>query len=153
MHRRFKQLKAALFGVSLFFLLIYISTIPSSATKPIVDPGYPVPFKVDCTAYINPNGNKTASGKPTIEGITLAGKKEWLGMTAALYLMDEDGNIGEFIGYREFQDTGYGQKSKLNPGQGTIQSGECVDLYFDSYEEALKWGRRRIWIQVIDADG
>ena len=110
------------------------------------------PFMVECSAYCY-NGRCTASGKPTIEGVTIAGKKEWLGRTAVLYEVNDDGGIGEFIGYREFTDTGYGQASTLYPGYGTIQTGECVDLYFDDRQTALEWGRRKIYIQVIDGCG
>ena len=110
------------------------------------------PFIVECSAYCY-NGRCTASGKPTIEGVTIAGKKEWLGRTALLYEVNDDGGIGEFIGYREFTDTGYGKNSTLYPGYGTIQTGECVDLYFDDEQTALEWGRRKIYIQVINGCG
>lgn len=98
-------------------------------------------FYVESTAYNNPNGNLTASGKPTIEGITVAGAKEWLGCTCVLY--DEDMN---FLGYYEFTDTGYGR-------DGDIQRGETIDVYFESYTDAIEWGRRNVYIQVIDAKG
>ena len=110
------------------------------------------PFIVECSAYCY-NGRCTASGKPTIEGVTIAGKREWLGRTALLYEVNDDGGIGEFIGYREFTDTGYGTDSTLYPGYGTIQTGECVDLYFDDEQTALEWGRRKIYIQVINGCG
>lgn len=110
------------------------------------------PFIVECSAYCY-NGRCTATGKPTIEGVTIAGKKEWLGRTAVLYEVNDDGGIGEFIGYREFTDTGYGKDSTLYPGYGTIQTGECVDLYFDDEQRALEWGRRKIYIQVINGCG
>jgi len=110
------------------------------------------PFIVECSAYCY-NGRCTATGKPTIEGVTIAGKKEWLGRTALLYEVNDDGGIGEFIGYREFTDTGYGKDSTLYPGYGTIQTGECVDLYFDDEQTALEWGRRKIYIQVINGCG
>ena len=110
------------------------------------------PFIVECSAYCY-TGNLTASGKPTVEGVTIAGKKEWLGRTAILYEVNDDGGIGEFIGYREFTDTGYGQPSTLYPGYGTIQTGECVDLYFDDRQTALEWGRKKIYIQVIEGCG
>lgn len=110
------------------------------------------PFIVECSAYCY-NGHCTASGKPTIEGVTIAGKKEWLGRTALLYEVNDDGGVGEFIGYREFTDTGYGTDSTLYPGYGTIQTGECVDLYFNDRQTALEWGRRKIYIQVINGCG
>jgi len=111
------------------------------------------PFVVNSTAYNNPNGNPTFSGKPTVEGITIAGRAEWLGCVAALYEINDDGTIGRFIGYREFTDTGYGVDSTQYPGLGTIQTGETVDLYFSDYEVCKKWGEKKIWIQVIRGKG
>lgn len=98
-------------------------------------------YQVEATAYNNPNGNLTASGKPTIEGITVAGPREWLGCTCVLY--DEDMN---FLGFYEFTDTGYGR-------DGDIKRGETIDIYFESYADAINWGRRTVYIQVIDAKG
>ena len=71
------------------------------------EPTYYEPFVVEATGYSNPQGNPTYSGEETIEGITIAGKKEWIGSLIALYSMTDDGKIGEFIGYREVTDTGY----------------------------------------------
>lgn len=130
------------------YLQEWVKTIPI----PEPEPNPYEPFIVECSAYCY-NGRCTASGKPTIEGVTIAGKREWLGRTAVLYEINDDGGIGEFIGYREFTDTGYGKDSTLYPGYGTIQTGECVDLYFDGRQTALEWGRRKIYIQVINGCG
>ena len=111
------------------------------------------PFVVNSTAYCNPHGNLTASGKPTVEGITLAAKEEWIGCVAVLYEIKEDGGIGDYIDTREITDTGFGVASKQYKGMGTIESGETVDLYFTSYDEAIKWGNRRIYIQIVPGKG
>lgn len=55
------------------------------------EPTYYEPFVVEATGYSNPHGNPTYSGEETIEGITIAGKKEWIGSLVALYSMDENG--------------------------------------------------------------
>lgn len=111
------------------------------------------PERKYATAYVNPNGNLTASGKPTVEGITIAGRPEDLGKVAAVYFLDEDGGIGEFVGYYTFQDTGYGKASKKYSGKGTIQTGECVDIYFDDYDTAIQWGEKQVWVQIIPGEG
>ena len=111
------------------------------------------PFIVNSTAYDNPNGNKTASGRPTKEGRTLAAKNEWIGCVAALYEVNADGSLGEFIEYREVEDTGYGKPSIKFPGMGTIESGETVDLFIEDRETALEYGERTIYIQIIDGEG
>lgn len=98
-------------------------------------------YKVECTAYDNLEGNLTASGRPTVEGLTMAGAKEWLGCTCILY--DEDLN---FLGFYEFTDTGYGR-------DGDIERGETIDIYIEDHEEALQWGRRTVYIQIVRSKG
>lgn len=132
-------------------LLAIMLNLPTPITK-TVQPE-PELYLVEASAYCNPNGNKTANGSETIDGLTLAAKKEWLGYTAALYFCNEDGSVGELIGYREITDTGYGRDSTLYPGKGTIQTGECVDIYMESRDDCIKWGRRKIYIQLIWAEG
>jgi len=117
------------------------------------EPTYYEPFVVEATGYSNPHGNPTYSGEETIEGITIAGKKEWIGSLVALYSMDENGNIGEFFGYREVTDTGYGHNSILYPGKGTIETGETVDIYWENVGDAWDWGSRQVYIQVIPGKG
>lgn len=112
-----------------------------------------VPFKAEVTAYNNPNGNKTSTGKDTIEGITIAGKPEWAGSVIALYFIDEDGSIGDFYGYREVTDSGYGHDSTIYPGKGTIETGETVDIFFNDYETAKNFGSKQMYIQVIPGVG
>lgn len=113
-------------------------------------------IKVSTTAYYDVHGyGHGADGKPLVEGLTLAGRKEWLGMTAALYTEDM-----ELIGFYEFRDVGYGQptgagQSKLLKGKtiGTIENGTCIDIYFSSYEQCKAWGRKTVYMQLINARG
>ena len=102
------------------------------------------PFIVECTAYCDEG--ITASGRPTVEGLTMAGPREWMGCAAVLWKVNEDGTIGEYIGIRQFTDTGYGR-------DGDIQRGETVDIYIPNYDECIEWGRRRIYIQIIEGKG
>ena len=62
------------------------------------------PFRAECTAYCD--SGITASGKSTVEGLTLGGAPEWIGCMAVLYEVDTDGTIGDFIGLYEVMDTG-----------------------------------------------
>lgn len=105
------------------------------------------PKVLNATAYCNPNGNLTYSGRPTIEGRTAAATTDWLGCVLAIYEINEDGSIGKFIGYREVEDTGYGK-------DGDIPRGETIDLYWgEDRQSALQWGRRKVWVQVVDGVG
>ena len=137
-----------------FFCALFVFMLIMMFHATNADAAVGKPFVVNATAYCNPNGNLTFSGKPTVEGRTLAGKEEWIGCVAALYEMNDDGSIGKFIGYREFEGTGYGVDSELFPGMGTIESGETVDIYWgEDRDGALEWGIRKIWIQIIDGKG
>lgn len=102
------------------------------------------PFRVECTAYCDEG--ITASGKPTVEGLTIAGAREWLGCMAVLYEVDEDGSIGEYIGTYQFMDTGYGR-------DGDILRGETVDIFMEDEDACWEWGRRNVYVQIIDGKG
>lgn len=102
------------------------------------------PFIVECTAY-NDEGT-TASGHPTVEGLTMAGAPEWIGCAAVLYEVDPDGRIGDLIGIYQFTDTGYGR-------DGDIPRGETVDIYMPDLDDCIQWGRRKVYLQIIDGRG
>lgn len=105
---------------------------------------------VTATAYCNKNNNPTYSGDPTIEGVTVAGKKEWLRRKIVIYTLSENGSIDKRFGEREFTDTGYGVESKKYPGKGTIQTGETIDIFFEKYEDAINWGKRKVCIEFLE---
>lgn len=92
------------------------------------------PVKIRCTCYLD--SGTTSSGAETRRGI-IAGKKEWEGCVAALYEVNEDGSLGDFIGYFEILDTGYGIKTST--GQGTIQTGESIDVWQESEVSMNSW--------------
>lgn len=108
--------------------------------------------KVSCTAYVD---DQTATGKRPVEGVTIAGPRAWIGCTCALYTEDM-----EFVGFYEFSDVGYGKEtdhgdSQLRKGEhlGTIESGEWIDMYFDTEAAMEAWGKRTVYIQVIKSEG
>lgn len=113
-------------------------------------------IKVESTAYYDSNGyGHGADGRPLVEELTIAGKKEWLGYSAVLY--DEDMN---YIGIYEFRDTGYGQESGQgsstllkNKTVGTIENGTCIDIYFTNHQKCKVWGRRKVYMQLVKAVG
>lgn len=120
------------------FLTIGIITILltySKATQVNALQGDPFqePVKIRCTCYLD--SGTTYSGVETRKGI-IAGKKEWQGCVAALYEVNEDGSIGDFIGYFEVLDTGYGIKSDAG---GSIQLGESIDVWQESEFALNSW--------------
>lgn len=100
-------------------------------------------MRVSSTAYCNPKGNKTADCSNTIAGLTLAGKKEWLGKGCYIYNVAEDGSIGSCRGYYEFHDTGWGR-------DGDILRGETVDIYMTTKDECVTYGRQDIYILFVN---
>ena len=144
-----KLKNAAKIIISLVFVLIL--TYPVNVTAD--DNGL---FLVDSTAYYDIHHyGYGATGKSLVEGLTLAGPVKWLGKSAALYDMDMN-----YLGTYEFTDTGYGQPtgrgtSKLLKGKsiGTIENGTCIDIYFNTYADCVSWGRRKVYIKLIKAEG
>lgn len=127
------------FIVSLFILLLFPTSVRAEG------------LIVNSTAYVNPNNNPTCTGTTTIEGITVAGKREWIGRTVDIYTISDNGEK-ELFGTRVFLDTGYGVDSQKYPGLGTIQSGETVDIYFEDLSAAKQWGNRRVYIEFKEEE-
>lgn len=110
------------------------------------------PFQIMTTGYCY--GDITASGTKPRLGIC-AVKKEWIGKTAIVWECDDDGTRGEFLGYWECLDTGFGADSD-NDGIGSIQEGRVVDMYFPTLEGVQEWMELtggKVYIQLIDAEG
>ena len=108
--------------------------------------GYTEPYIIRCTCYCDKGITK--SGKPVRQGV-IAGKEEWLGKVAVLYEVDEDGNIGDYIGTYEFLDTGYG----IN---GSLIRGTSVDVYCTSEDECWEFVEDHgdyVYMQILDGKG
>lgn len=74
-----------------------------------------------------------------VEGITCAAAKEYIGKTFVVY--DENWTL---IGIYECHDTG---------GDYRIKNGAVVDLYMNEEEDCWKFGRQKVYVQVVDAKG
>ena len=101
------------------------------------------PVKVRCTCYCD--SGTTASGKETRPGI-MASKPEYIGCVACVNAVNEDGSIGEFIGFFEILDTGYGRETGVGQSKifsdrtlGTIETGETIDVYQPTMHQAEEW--------------
>lgn len=109
--------------------------IKPNALEVASDP-FKEPTVIRCTCYID-NGT-TASGKQTKDGV-IAGRKEWLGCVAMLYAVNEDGSIGDFIGYYEFLDTGAGIDTDGDGKGDSIINGTSVDVWRPTLDDAKSW--------------
>lgn len=103
---------------------------------------YPTePFLIESTAYYY--GEVTKDGSKVHPGIAAA-KEEWLGLTAILYEVEPDGDIGAVCGIYEIKDTG---------GDYRIQNGTCIDIFIPDEASCIEYGRRKVYIQLVQADG
>lgn len=110
-------------------------------------------LEIRCTCYCE--HGITASGHYTRNGI-IAGKKDYIGKTAALYKIDDNGELGEFIGYFEFLDTGAGIDTDGDGIGDSIKNGKSIDVYRDSLEDAKTWISQYgdyVYIKIIDSAG
>lgn len=111
---------------------------------------------VDATAYYDAYGFGCGSGgRPLVEGLSVAGRVEWLDKDVDIYAVGYEDSVGELIGHYRFTDTGYGQasgigESKILRGRtlGTIEIGQCIDIFFSSRQKCAEWGRRRVFIVI-----
>jgi hypothetical protein len=91
----------------------------------------------------------------TRDGI-VAGRKEDLYKVAAIYRCDTGDQIGEFIGYFEFRDTGAGIDTDGDGKGDSIKKGLSIDVFKPSMEEAKAWISEYgdyVYVQYIDAEG
>jgi len=104
------------------------------------------------TAYYQ--GEITATGKQVREGLAAA-NREHLGDIAILYKVDEDGEIGEFLGIWEVEDVGFGTDPD-GDGIGTMEEGLVIDIYKPDLESCKEWVREtneKVYVQYIPAKG
>ena len=138
-----RKLSKIIFILVLIMLTLRLLTVNAEGIPPEERIGGE-PFRAECTAYCD--SGITASGKPTVEGLTLGGAPEWIGCMAVLYEVDDDGTIGDFIGLYEVMDTGWGR-------DGDALRGETVDIFMEDYDACIQWGRRDVYVQIIDGKG
>ena len=81
---------------------------------------------MDITAYC-PTGNPTASGVYPTEGRTVACDHLPFGTRISI-------NGHEYIVEDRF---GAGHTDKL-------------DIFMESYDKAIEWGRKRLWVEIMD---
>lgn len=53
------------------------------------------------------------------------------------------------IGNYTFHDTGFGHDPD-GDGIGSIQTGERIDLFMESYDQAVDWGVQKVYIEFLD---
>lgn len=101
-------------------------------------------YKVIATAY-SPTGNLTYTETIPRFGV-VAGKKEWLGCTMMIWFDDGDGIIKpqNFYGAFSCEDLG---------GSQAIKNGKVIDIFLNTYDEAIQFGAKNVIIQIIKTEG
>ena len=94
-------------------------------------------YKMQATAYCI-NGT-TATGTQTRIGVA-ASKPEWFGRRVAVYKQDSNGYPAELIGEYTVEDT----------GSTPIRTGKVIDIWFPSYDAAIKFGRKNVIVYLLD---
>lgn len=118
------------------------------------------PVKIRCTCYLDEG--ITASGCYT-RPMIMASQKRYLGYVACVNAVNEDGTIGEFLGYYEILDTGYGRETgwgesyiKKGKSVGTIEAGETVDIWMPTIHQAEEWINLHgdyVYIKLVKSEG
>lgn len=102
--------------------------------------------QVEMTYYLK-TGNPCANGEYPQEGM-VAYSKEYIGCSVEIYTLDD-----VLIGTYRITDTGYG-RTEAN-GKGTIQNGNCIDIFMDSHEHGLEFVKKygtQVKIKIIEED-
>lgn len=109
--------------------------------------------KVRCTCYCE--DGITYSGHKTRKGV-IAGRREDIGDIAALYAINSDGSLGEFIGYFDFYDIGAGIDTDGDGIGDSILKGKSVDVFKDNLSEVnefIKTYGDYVFLKIIEAEG
>lgn len=142
-------------GILVIVSAVFIWTFPTQAredTNRIAKAEAGEVFQILTTAYCQ--GDTTSTGVETREGIC-AVRSEWIGKTALVWKCNEDGTQGEFLGFWECLDTGFGADSD-GDGIGSIEEGRVIDMYFPTLDKAKEWMKLtngRVYVQLLDAEG
>jgi len=134
------------FGIIMVLLLLYMwaNECKSKASESTAN-DYKEPKMIRTTCYL-PTGNPCATGVMPQEGITVAGKREWFGMTCILYQVKKDGSLGKMIGMYEVQDT----------GGYYIRNGLRIDVYRSNMKRAKAWIKKYgdyTYMQLLKSKG
>lgn len=111
------------------------------------------PIQMRCTCYINQG--ITASGQHTRPFI-MAGRREWLGCVAIVYRINEDGTIGDFLGYYEILDTGAGIDTDGDGIGDSIKNGKSVDVWLPNMDAVRQWQKANgdyVYIKLVRGVG
>lgn len=151
-HRWLVIILAILIGI---WIIGKVQLVTAAVAAPVNEP-----VKIRCTCYID--SGTMSTGKQT-RPFVMAATSEWVGYTACVNAVNEDGSIGQFIGYYEILDIGYGAETGEGESQifkgksiGTIEAGRTVDVWMPTLHKAEEWVETYgdyVYIKLIPAKG
>ena len=154
--KKIKRIIDIILIIALLVLMLSLSIYANAETNN----AFVEPVKIRCTCYCDTG--VTASGVYTRPGI-MASKPEYIGYVACVNAVNEDGSIGEFIGYYEILDTGYGAETGVGQSKifknrtlGTIESFQTIDIYQPTMHQAEEWVEKYndyVYIKIIKGVG
>lgn len=123
--------------LALLIVIILISDTASAKMYGVKAKKYTVTAYCACESCCGKTDGITATGTRATEGRTIAvdPKKIPYGSTVLIYYKNE------LVGIYIAEDCG-----------GAIK-GNRIDIYYDSHKEALKWGRKKCKVYVLDGKG
>lgn len=123
--------------ITSLIITVYAIIIPTTCfAAHIIDEAWqPNFYRMQATAYCL--DGTTATGTHTRPGIA-ASKPSWFGKVASVYLTDENGNAGEFIGNFLIEDT----------GGSPIRKGKVIDLWMPTKDECMEFGRKDVIVYI-----
>ena len=127
--------------ISTLIIALYAIVIPTICyAAHIVDEKWqPNFYKMQATAYCLKG--LTAAETQVRPGI-VASKPEWFGKVASIYLQDENGNAGKFLGNFIVEDT----------GGKAIRSGKVIDIWMPTEEECFAFGRKNVIVYINEVE-
>lgn len=117
----------------LFIVLIFVKTVKAE-DKPNI---YGEPVEFESTAYCW-TGNPTRSGVYPLEGRTIAVDPKIIPLGSTVIVYTED---MELMGIYIAEDTGGAIKNRI------------IDIYMDKRNDCIQWGRQKVFVQVVQAEG
>ncbi len=149
---------AVLALIVLMFMQLKLKTEATYKLQPrTADPAVE-PAVMRCTCYTADEGAVCYSGCAPRYGI-IAGKKEWVGMTACLYtyeIIDGKPVPREFLGFFEVKDTGAGIDTDGDGVGDSIINGQSIDVFQPTLEDAKQWVAAYgdyIMVYLVDGKG
>ena len=140
-------------GIRLAVIMISLVgciAIISRSTSTLATNNYEQPGIIRATVY--DDFGVTASGQYVRYGV-IAGRPEWRGRVAMLWDIDEEGNIGEFIGYFEVLDTGSGIDTDGDRYGDSIKNGTSIDVWTDHPQDWIKAHGDHVYMQLVKGEG